>query len=89
MVAAPATGVSELAGLLRCLDLVVTNDTGPMHLSVAVGTPTVCLFASGDPRRWGHPYPEVRNLKTPGKDPAEVKAALQACEQLLSDTRQV
>jgi len=33
-----------LAAYLKNLDLLITNDTGPMHLAAAVGTPTVALF---------------------------------------------
>jgi heptosyltransferase-3 len=83
MTAAPRTDLADLAALLRGLDLVVCNDTGPMHLAVATGTPTVCLFTSGNSSRWGHPYPHVRNLDAPGGDPAEVDQALGACEELL------
>lgn len=53
---APATDLEELAALLRACSLVITNDTGPMHLSVAVGTPTVALFSKSDQRRWAHSY---------------------------------
>ncbi|MBW1873539.1 MAG: glycosyltransferase family 9 protein, partial [Deltaproteobacteria bacterium] len=84
LIIAPKTALTELAGLLRRLDLVVTNDTGPMHMSVAVGRPTVCLFASGDPLRWGHPYPYVRNLAFPGADPQEVEYTAQICMELLA-----
>jgi ADP-heptose:LPS heptosyltransferase len=83
MAVAPQTDLADLAGLLRGLDLVVCNDTGPMHLSVGVGTPTVCLFTSGKSSRWGHPYPHVRNLDVPGKDLEEVDRALEACRELL------
>jgi ADP-heptose:LPS heptosyltransferase len=38
------TKLDELAGILEQADLLVTGDTGPMHLSVAVGTPVVSLF---------------------------------------------
>ncbi|MCK4594231.1 glycosyltransferase family 9 protein, partial [bacterium] len=34
----------KMAAILRRCSLAVGNDTGPMHLSVAVGTPTVALF---------------------------------------------
>jgi heptosyltransferase-3 len=81
--AAPPTDLADLAGLLRGLDLVVCNDTGPMHLSVAVQTPTVCLFTAQKSSRWGHPDPHVRNLEVPGKDPQEVEAVLEACRELL------
>jgi len=86
LTAAPMTSVDELAALMRGLDLVVTNDTGPMHLAVALGTPTVCLFASGDPDRWGHPYSRVINLASPGSDIKEVEQASDACRKLLSRT---
>lgn len=38
------TNFGELAALLRRGDLLITGDTGPMHLSVSVGTPVVSLF---------------------------------------------
>lgn len=38
------TGVAELGALLERVDVLVTGDTGPMHMAVAVGTPVVGLF---------------------------------------------
>lgn len=43
-VLAPSTTLSQLGSLIRCAKLFVGSDTGPMHLSVAVGTPTVGLI---------------------------------------------
>ncbi|MEX0641085.1 MAG: glycosyltransferase family 9 protein [Pirellulales bacterium] len=40
---APATTMRELASLCRRAALFVGSDTGPMHLAVAVGTPTISL----------------------------------------------
>ncbi|MCX7827409.1 MAG: glycosyltransferase family 9 protein, partial [Verrucomicrobiae bacterium] len=41
---------------LRRARLMISNDSGPMHLAVAVGTPVVALFGPTDPRLTG-PYP--------------------------------
>ena len=38
------TSVAELGALLEQADVLVTGDTGPMHMAVAVGTPVVALF---------------------------------------------
>ncbi len=38
------TTPAVLAAFLKRLDLLITNDTGPMHLAAAVGTPTMALF---------------------------------------------
>lgn len=47
----------ELAACLRRARVAVTNDSGPMHLAAAVGTPLIALFGTADPgshpRRWG------------------------------------
>jgi heptosyltransferase-3 len=83
MLAAPPTDMPALAGLLRNLDVVVTNDTGPMHVAVAVGAPTVAAFVAGDAHRWGHPYPNVRNLTLTGSDEREPEQVALACEELL------
>ncbi len=49
------TSLRALASVLAACDSVVSADTGPMHLAVAVGTPVVALFGGTDPRRHG-PY---------------------------------
>lgn len=47
------TDVAELAALLGRCDLAVCNDSGPMHLAAAVGTPVVALFGSSEPAQTG------------------------------------
>jgi len=49
------TSVPELAALLRCCAVCVTNDSGPMHLAVALDRPVVSLFGPSDPL-WIGPY---------------------------------
>jgi len=59
------TDLKELAALLRYVDLLVTNDTGPMHIAVAVGTPVIAIFGPTDPKRTG-PYGEGHKVMTAG-----------------------
>jgi heptosyltransferase III len=44
--------IPELAELIRGARLYIGNDSGPMHLAAAVGTPTVAVWGSSDSRRW-------------------------------------
>jgi ADP-heptose:LPS heptosyltransferase len=41
------TTVNQLAALIRRFSLFITNDTGPMHICTAVGTPGVYIFGPG------------------------------------------
>jgi ADP-heptose:LPS heptosyltransferase len=52
---APPVGIRELAAALASLDAMVACDGGVMHVSVAVGTPTVGIFGSSEPDVW-FPY---------------------------------
>ncbi len=45
--------LARFAALIERLDVFVTGDTGPMHLSHAVGTPNVAIFGPSDPIRYG------------------------------------
>jgi ADP-heptose:LPS heptosyltransferase len=48
-------GATSLGGYGAVLDgaaLLVCSDTGAAHMAAALGTPSVVIFQSGDPRRW-------------------------------------
>lgn len=47
------TSLGSATALCRDAALVVCNDTGMAHLAGVTGTPSVALFLSGDPRRFG------------------------------------
>jgi heptosyltransferase-2 len=57
------TGLLQLAGLLERCHLLITNDTGTMHVATAVSTPVVALFGSTDPVTtgpWGDEHAVVK-----------------------------
>jgi len=51
----------EMIEWVRLCDLLVTNDTGPMHAAAALGKPLVALFGPTEPRRTG-PYGQLENV---------------------------
>lgn len=52
---APKMDQLQLQEAVRVADLFIGPDTGPMHLAVALGTPTIAVFGGSDPVRNG-PY---------------------------------
>ncbi|MFA5146139.1 MAG: lipopolysaccharide heptosyltransferase II [Candidatus Omnitrophota bacterium] len=51
------TTVADLASIFRRSKLLISNDSGPVHIACAVGTPVVAIFGRNDrglsPVRWG------------------------------------
>jgi len=56
-----AVSLSEMVEWIRLSALMVTNDTGPMHVAAALGTPLVALFGPTEPRRTG-PYRQLHHV---------------------------
>lgn len=64
-----ATGldsIAKTAALLAECELVVSNDTGIMHLGAAMGAPTVGIFGSASPRRWAPVGPRATAVSASG-----------------------
>ncbi len=85
------TQLDELVTLIIGLDVLVTGDTGPMHIAVAAGIRTVSLFAKANPQHTG-PYQDPhlhRVIHQPpaskdvhpmmGISPQTVYAAVKSC----------
>ncbi len=58
---AGVTSLRELACIIKDLDLLVTNDSGPMHIGAAFDVPLVSLFGSTDDELTG-PYGQKNSV---------------------------
>lgn len=59
------TSLRQLMALLAQCRLIVTNDSGPMHLAAALGVPLVAIFGSTDEHATGPVGPRVRIVRRP------------------------
>jgi lipopolysaccharide heptosyltransferase II len=50
---AGALDLPDTAALVSQVDVMITGDTGPMHLAAAMGAPVVALFGPSEPARYG------------------------------------
>ena len=67
---AGTTSLSGFAAALLGCRLLVSNDTGGMHLANALGVPVICLFGPTNPIRTGPVYASAhRILQAPGCPP--------------------
>jgi ADP-heptose:LPS heptosyltransferase len=53
IVVMPDMTICQMAAAFERCDLLVCNDSGPMHVGIAVGTPTVAIFGPTFPDRFG------------------------------------
>ncbi len=81
--------LDELPCLIHRFDLLITNDSGPMHIAAATRTPLVAVFGPGDPvlnRPYADPegYRLVRK-EVPCHRPCELKSCPhRSCLDLIS-----
>ena len=74
--AAGQTSVLQLAALARRAAACVGNDSGPMHIAAAMGTPVVGLFGpTSDPAAWG-PWGDRHQLLPTSSSVGAVRAAV-------------
>jgi heptosyltransferase-2 len=59
---------------LAAADISVTNDSGLMHVSAAIGTPTIAIFGPTSPWHWKPLNPIAAILEPPGDEPARERA---------------
>ncbi len=95
--------VRQTAELLRRCDLLISNDTGAIHLAAAVGTPVVAIFSPWQVRGKWYPYGRA-NTVLRGHAPCDhclrldcdssectesvsVEEVLHACEDILIKSR--
>lgn len=55
---AGTTTIPELCAVIEMLDLFITNDSGPMHVAVALDVPVVAVFGATTPQLGFTPYTE-------------------------------
>jgi len=62
---------------LAAADVSVTNDSGLMHVSAAIGTPTVAIFGPTSPWHWKPLNPVAAIIEPPGDEPARQRARIE------------
>ncbi len=67
------TNILELAALCQQSRLLIGGDTGPLHLAVALGVPTVAIMGPTSPWRNGPFNPDDKVLKRDSSDPDSYK----------------
>lgn len=60
------TSLLQTAAILKRCDLLISCDTGPLHLATAVGTRVLGLFGASDPKRSGPVGPDHRVIMAKG-----------------------
>jgi lipopolysaccharide heptosyltransferase II len=56
--------LTETGSVLAAMDLLISNDSGPVHMAAAIGTPCLVVFGPTDPARTGPFGPDHRIVRT-------------------------
>lgn len=86
----------ELASLIKSADLLIGNDSGPMHLAVAIGAPTVCIYGprkglANNLKRWMPKSEKFRAAFLPedcgdcSRHPCKPEEMLECCGRITAE----
>ena len=85
------TSLLQLLTVIDGLDVLVTGDTGPLHLAIALQTPTVSLYASAEPAYTGpcqdltkHIILKLQEIPENEKQPLHQISAQQVCRSVMT-----
>lgn len=72
-------GLREAGAIMENMDFFITNDSGPLHIAVALGVPTVAIFCPTDPE--GLLPIRALNLKVVKKPPLCIPCITKRCKE--------
>jgi ADP-heptose:LPS heptosyltransferase len=77
----------NLAAVVQRLNVLVTGDTGPMHVATAVGTPVVAIFGASNPVRYGPrgPLDRIVRVDLPCSPCNRIRLPPQRCADQIPD----
>ncbi len=89
------TSLTQLAALYQRTDLLITGDSGPMHIAAAVGTPLIAIHGPTDPALTGPISPVATILRSDiwcspcynAKGPAECRFHTTQCMKNVTPTQ--
>ena len=73
----------QLAAIIQKCNLFISNDTGPMHLSTAVKTPTIALFGASNPIQWAPIWPQHKVIARSSMEEITVEEVLSVVQECL------
>ena len=79
LVAAGRTTFRQMGALLKRTSLLISNDSGPLHMGMAVGIPVVALFGPTDPKRTGPVTPPPDSIQISSEIGSALKGPAAFC----------
>ena len=76
--------IPRMAGVISSADLLVSNDTGPMHIGSALGVPTLGIFSESLPRHYRPVGPNDRYIRKQLVADVETEDVVHVLEEMLS-----
>ena len=81
-----STTPMQLAAIIQKCNLLISNDTGPMHLSTALKTTTIALFGASNPVQWAPIWPQHTVISRNNMEEISVEVVLSAVQECLTAT---